>query len=294
MDNYLKTVEEFPEQQETTDIPQVEQPVTLPFLRELYFMTFIPFIKFILPSNIAFTSSGTPFIVIRKSAFNIFNARDSTTDYSVMYSPVQYPYATFRKSSNTKLLFSSHPIPYMNMLMSHQFVKNNFQVSLRITSNTSVTGSFAITEFNDVVRNFDQAHSEEKLYNGYRCTQPLRFQENATTYIINDLSLVRHIEIEGRRNDSCRFIDVPNMMYALNTKNIDYLNQVSRFIPEDIICLYPLTDITSADEGQITVEVIFNAGDLVVETPILPIAEINQEFTWYLPSDFNNRYFSPD
>jgi len=183
---------------------------------------------------------------------------------------------TYNSTSNFKILSFNNPILPQNLLLSHQYVKGNLNVSVRVNSNVGVSGNLVYTVANNVPRNWTNMYTgtgTAARYNGYDTSLPTRMQAHACkNFAMNDLSLVRHSITSVPSQQLNKFIDQPNFMKQLkgtidNTSNLPAL---TNFYTEDIMLVYCLSDITSSSTGPITLDVIYDYTNVAYETPTLP------------------------
>jgi len=268
---------------------EVVQSMT-PFLSEVYSGNNIINWKLIFPNSLSVTDTALPLAVVRLSPLNIFNgiAGDGLLrKLALLFSPVQFLDNVVRDKSNFKITSFNNPIAYQNLLLSHQYVCGAPNVSVRLTSNTGISGNLVYTVANNIPRIYDWDDAANK-YPGYKSDADLRLQSHAIkSFAINDVSLVRHGINEVPHRDHGPFIDIPHVINNANNKNVGGLNPIQPFAAwytEDVMLIYALSDIISSQTAPIILDFIFDFSPIIFETPIYP--------TWFRFSD--NYYTAVD
>jgi len=250
----------------STVVPEITS--TMP---EVYSSNTIINWKLIFPNNMSVTDTSLPIAVVRLSPLIIFNQDtygEITPKMLLQWSPIQFIDNVVRDESNFQIISFSNPILYQNMLMSHQYVSGSPNVSVRLTSNTGISGNLVYTVANNVPRSYYWDTINDK-YLGYRSPADLRMQAHSIkSFAVNDVSLVRHGITSVPHRQHGPFIDVPNAFNLLNEDNI--VSPLEAWYTEDIMLIYALSDIVATQTAPIILDFIYDFSPVRFETPILP------------------------
>lgn len=249
----------------------------LPLLSQVYGANVISNWKLVFPSNLSSTATGKPIAVVRLSPLTIWNADYDTEParkVGLTFSPVQFVEGTYNPASNFEIINYNHPILPQNPLLSHQYVSGGLNVSVRLTSNTGISGNIVYAVANNVMRNYTWKDSEK--YPGYSCKTDIRMQSHTVkSFAINDVSLIRHSINPVPKVAHQKFMDVP-WAFIRTWDDADGLNNYANFYTEDLLLIYALSDISGANTGPVVLDFIFDFSEVVYETPTLP--------TWFIDS----------
>jgi len=246
-------------------------PEVTPTMPEVYSSNTIINWKLIFPNNMSVTDTSLPIAVVRLSPLLLFNAETREADTPRMllqWAPLQFIDNVVREQSNFQIISFSNPVLYQNMLMSHQYVSGSPNVSVRLTSNTGISGNLVYTVANNIPRSYYWDTVNDK-YLGYRSPADLRMQAHSIkSFAINDVSLVRHGITSVPHRQHGPFIDVPNAFNLLQEGNT--ISPLEAWYSEDVMLIYALSDIVATQTAPVILDFIYDFSPVRFETPILP------------------------
>lgn len=280
MSQNLDTIEETTQEQVPVIEPTVVTYGLTPLLKQIYFSNVPIAWKLVIPNELAFTNTNAPFLVIRQSPWSItsgFEDHDPKvpdTFWPIQFSPVQFTEFYLTQESKIKLICLNGFNPHQLMLLSHRYVTGNVQVSIRVTSNTGVSGQFAFTQFENIPRVWEGRITEDGKYLGYTTPLSNRFDaKNTITFNLNDLSLVRHVTFQNAKRDLNKFYDLVTLFHEAKEHFMSdqlLLDKYTNFYTEDFIGCYVNSDITAGTPGNIEIDFFFDYSGVTYSCPTTP------------------------
>jgi len=167
-------------------------------------------------------------------------------------------------------------IPIQSMIASHRFLAGNVGVGLRITSNTSQSGNFMVTQGSALVRNF---YGVPDIYQGLGFLNASgKGQDFAPqSFQLVDLSLNRQLSITPLRRDpniaeDLAFkLDIISRMQATSTQGSEFYNLFASQFTEDWLIFTPTSDFPDQNANRIRIDIFFDYSNVQPTVPMQPI-----------------------
>lgn len=170
-------------------------------------------------------------------------AKGKTAPYPVYNALLQAPYG---KHQGLPMIYTRNIRPHHFDLINNRFSHGNVDTLIRVQSSTGVTGSLAVVQIDDVVR---EAQSETEGYLGLLTAADLSFQaQNPSNFVINDLSQQKHFAIESRK--PYRPVRRDHKYLGLAYDDPLLFNQVSPLFSESLLAIYPVGDLQASQAGS--------------------------------------------
>lgn len=303
MNNDVELISEVSEKQAST-VPE-QTPVawaSSPTIHTAYFTNFVSGIQLIIPSNLTVSPTGEPIAIVRLSPCNLFNIdyNEANPDYVSLMQlfPVQFPFGAYRSDSNFKIRTSNDECLLTSLIASHQYASGHMNVSVRISSNTGVSGQFIYAVANDLPRDWDDnfGTKDGKIkYKGWRTLMTLKKQAHLTkSFAVSDVSLVRHLVASVPQASSNKFLDVSNLLnscVSMGNGNPLSFNAMTHFYKEDVLLIYGFSDLSLSVNTPLVFDFIFDFSQVSFHTPIQPRTMINPPNYFYKDIDINKFYY---
>jgi len=231
-------------------------------------------------------TSGKPILIIRVDPMQAMMlelsppAKATRNDLSkIFFSPLQQPnFTPSVLNRDIKIMYEAVPCEHYHKQLSHRIMRGTVDMVLRISANTSMTGSFMITEHQDVERDYRNSTAFVTTdgvlkYVGYTSVnQPLIA---STTYgsnnATNDLSLTRHFEFRTQASCAQKYRDTYMAWDMISTAEAATALRNSNILKENVVTFTPLTDITAPETSQITVTLFWDFSKVEYLSPLLPV-----------------------
>lgn len=201
--------------------------------------------------------------------------------------------------SNVSVLQEQVALPVQMLYLSHRFIAGSIGVGIRVTSNTSQSGNFLISQATGVKRDFYEA---SEIYTGLRF---INQSYNTSDYSVNnflvaDVSLNRNISIVTNKKDPLKVMDLPQKIKTLyggyrnrvNFTDIWTRNMFESQFLEDWLLFGLLSNFPNQNSNQVTVDFFFDFSRVQFYVPMSPIIpsipnDPNRQILNY-SSTFNN------
>lgn len=197
---------------------------------------------------------------------------------SMFTSPIQLLYG--RINPDIKILYQYTPTPHLHRMLSHQRMSGTVDLALRVTANTTMSGSVSVTQLSNCDRLLTQVENVEGegtperpfRYTGLSIPNQAPFSQPNTVsnYALNDLSLVRHFEISTSFDLNSKWYDHFWLTKIMNEDPVD-ANRMAPFFRESVLLVSPQTDLLSSETGQITFDLLWDFSKVTYEMPLLPV-----------------------
>lgn len=237
--------------------------------------------KVIVPTPLIIDSSDCLFavrlnpFVLTSYLLDDFNKNASSFFKNMYASPIQLMHGV--KNPDIKILYQLTPTPHLQRMLCHQRMRGTVNLALRVTANTTMSGSIVVTQLSDCERELNRAKcisgstAEGFTYNGLEITNQSPFAQSNTisNYALNDLSLVRHFEISTSFSENEKWYDHHWLMQVLDSET-----DVAKLPPmfrESILLVSPQTDLLSPEAGQITFDLLWDFSHVEYDMPIMPL-----------------------
>lgn len=232
-------------------------------------------------------TTGKPILVLRVDPFQAMMLSLSDPEAAtrndlskIFFSAIQQPsFIPPVLNKDIRIMYEYIPCEHYHKQLMHRIMSGTVNMVLRISANTNMTGSLAITEHQDVQRDYRSVTNfvpdlENKLrYNGFSSlNQPLMASTTfATNSAINDLSLTRHFEFSTQASCAQKFRDTYMSWDIISVAGTLSAVRNSEIMKENVVTITPLTDITAPETGQITITLLWDFTNVMYSSPILPI-----------------------
>jgi len=168
-------------------------------------------------------------------------------------------------------------IPIQTHYICHRLFSGHVNVGIRVTSNTSQTGTFMITQASSCIRNYYRNSTN------YRGLKFLNTSEEGTDYavdsfILGDLSINRNWGITTVGKQNLPKTDLAQKLYYMfqrqtaNATTAELIRDqpyLEQFM-EDWLFFTPITNIPNQNGGQIDFEIFFDYSNVTFYMPMKP------------------------
>jgi hypothetical protein len=167
-------------------------------------------------------------------------------------------------------------MPHMTDYFGYRYVTGSVGVGLRITSNTSQSGTMLITHAPMVRRAY---YANSTAYTGLRFAQSSYNQTDyaQSNFALVDLSLNRQVGITANRIDPMRTTDMAHKMMGMiniqpitNQATAQAATVFSNQFLEDWLLIGPFTNLPDQNANQLTIDIFYDFSKLQYHVPIYP------------------------
>lgn len=251
---------------------QVQQSPEVNFLNEFDFRRFVfSGYSVILDTPLVKNNRAAIFAINVDGLVPPYNLGNNSRWSSLMknFTPVQ----NFDTShAYINILHEFQTLPASMAYFSNRFASGNVGVGLRLTSNTSQSGNFLISQASAVMRNY---YAPDEQYTGLRF---VNMSDNPTDYAIGafslgDASLNRNVSIVPIRRDPTRVTDfnwkINNLMTSAWDDYTEKFKQLfmSQFL-EDWLLITPIGNLPSGTGNQVTFSIFFDYSKITWIVPL--------------------------
>jgi len=189
-----------------------------------------------------------------------------------------FPVQVFENAINYVEIFQEQlNIPIQTHYISHRLFSGHVNVGIRVTSNTSQTGTFMITQASTCIRNYYRNTTN------YRGLKFLNTSEEGTDYavdsfILGDLSINRNWGISTIGKPNLPKTDLAQKLYYMRQRQNALANNEQLLIDqpyleqftEDWLFFTPITNIPNQNGGQIDFEIFYDYSNVTFYMPMKP------------------------
>lgn len=205
--------------------------------------------------------------------YNVNNSASRFRKYWLNFFPVQ---AFSNSLTSTQIYYEQNMLPELAMYLSHRAFGGNVGVGIRVTSNTTQTGNFLISQISGAIRHY---YDETTPYTGLRFlnTSALPINYAVDSFILADTSLNRNVSITPIRRDIVRITDLQKKIQELVLTPANQITEPDRYnviasqFAEDWLVFTPLTDLPDATANQLTFTFFFDYSRVQFYIPWMPI-----------------------
>jgi len=255
----------------------VSKPTVVEMISEESFKKFIPSGIKVRVNIPVFRATNRAMFAINVDGFiPQFNlGEDSVVQFYRNFFPVQ----VFENSiGNVEIYQEQVNVPIQTQYIAHRFFAGHVNVGIRVTSNTSQTGTFMITQASTCLRNY--YHNTEN-YRGLRfLNTSIEGSDYAVdSFILGDLSINRNWGITTVGKGVLPKIDLAQKLWYMHssyntspsqTALLNHMPYVEQFA-EDWLFFTPITNIPNQNGGQVDFEIFFDYSNVEFYVPMLPI-----------------------
>lgn len=191
-------------------------------------------------------------------------------------------------------------VPIQTNYITHRLFAGHVDVGIRVTSNTSQTGTFMVTQASTCIRNYYRNSTN------YRGLKFLNTSEEGTDYavdsfILGDLSINRNWGITTTGKPNLPKTDLAQKLWYWSQRQSATANDANLLIDmpykeqftEDWLFFTPITNIPNQNGGQIDFEIFFDYSKVQFFIPMLPflaLPNLNTENQiWNISATFKDK-----
>uniref|UniRef100_A0AAU8JNL0 Structural protein 3 n=1 Tax=Chipolycivirus sp. TaxID=2809300 RepID=A0AAU8JNL0_9VIRU len=189
-----------------------------------------------------------------------------------------FPVQVFENAIDYVTIFQEQlNIPIQTHYICHRLFSGSVNVGIRVTSNTTQTGTFMITQASTCIRNYYRNATP------YRGLKFLNTSEEGTDYavdsfVLGDLSINRNWGISTIGKPNLPKTDLAQKLWYLYSKQSSLVSDSNLLIDspfleqftEDWLFFTPITNIPNQNGGQIDFEIFFDYSNITFYMPMLP------------------------
>jgi len=162
---------------------------------------------------------------------------------------------------------------------SHRYMRGNVGIGLRVTSNTSQSGSIIVAQASGVQRRF-YAPTEQYIGLQFLNSSDGVLDYSPESFMLADLSLNRNVAITPVRKDPVEKMDLVYKLQGVNSTPVpagptyNAQNNFSSQFTEDWLLFGTLAGIPNSNSGQITISIFFDYSGVNFDMPLFPIIPV--------------------